>query len=149
MEVPGEVTGPVPTEGAPATPSGSDGDAGYPVEANRGDERGAGRGERGTPRSTRLSARELDALVEAMEGKDPESRRFSMWGLLCIVTAASIVLSLGSYLPRPVFAGIVGIATLVSMVALSAMKNPPAALQAAWWVLLLIYLMSIASAVWG
>jgi hypothetical protein len=91
----------------------------------------------------------LDAFVDALQGKDPESRRFSMWGLLGIVTAASLVLSAGSYLPKPVFAGAVGIATLLSMVALSAMRNPPAVLQAAWWVLLLIYLMSIVSAVWG
>ena len=78
----------------------------------------------------------------------PESRSFSM-GLLGIVTAASLVLSLGSYLPRPLFAGTVGIATLVSMVALSAMKNPPIVLQTSWWVLLLIYLMTIVSAIWG
>jgi hypothetical protein len=43
----------------------------------------------------------------------------------------------------------VGIATLVSMVALSAMRNPPAVLQAAWWTLLVIYLMAIGSAILG
>jgi hypothetical protein len=95
-----------------------------------------------------LSTAELQNIREAFTGQDPESRRFSMWGLLGIVTAASLVLAVGSYLPKPVFAGGVGIATLLSMVALSAMKNPPAVLQVAWWVLLLIYVMAIGSAIW-
>jgi hypothetical protein len=130
-------------------PSSSD----PPARDGRGDEgqtvNADNAGKRGAPGAGPPSARELDAFVDALQDKDPDSRRFSMWGLLGIVTAASLILSLGSYFPKPAFAGIVGIATLVSMVGLSAMKNPPAVLQAAWWVLLLIYLMSIASAVWG
>jgi hypothetical protein len=95
------------------------------------------------------SPAELAAFVDAIEGKDPDSRRFSVWGLLGIVTVASVILAIGSYLPRSVFAGTVGMATLLSMVVLSAMKNPPTVLQVGWWVLLLIYLMAIASAVWA
>jgi hypothetical protein len=114
---------------------------------------GAGsKGEARDVRASRLpppSAFEPEAFVDALEGKDPESRRFSVWELLGVVTAASLVLSLGSYLPKDVFAGTVGVGTLLSMVGLSAMKNPPAVLQVGWWVLLLIYLMAIASAVWG
>lgn len=70
-----------------------------------------------------------------------------MWGLLGIVTAASVVMAIGNYLSKPVFAGAVGMATLVTMIGLSALKEPPAVLQVAWWTLLLIYLMAIAAAV--
>lgn len=94
-----------------------------------------------------MSADELKAIHDAFTGQDPDAQRFSLWGLLGIVTAASLVLAIGSYFPKPIFAGAVGIATLVTMVALSAMKNPPAVLRVAWWTLLLIYLMAIGSAI--
>ena len=94
-----------------------------------------------------MSADEVKAIHEAFAPGDPDAKRFSLSGLLAIVTAASLLLAVGSYFPKPIFAGAVGIATLVSMVALSAMKNPPAVLHVAWWTLLLIYLMAIGSAV--
>lgn len=102
-----------------------------------------------SPSPAELSVEELNSIRETVLGQDPELRRFSMWDLLVIVTAASLVLAVGTYLSRPVFAGIVGMATLLSMVTLSAMKHPPAALQVGWWILLLIYLMAIGSAVWN
>jgi hypothetical protein len=96
-----------------------------------------------------MSDDELKAIRQMVIGDDPDARRFSLWGLLGIVTGASLVLAVGSYFPKPIFAGAVGIATLVTMVALSAMKHPPAVLQVAWWTLLLIYLMAIGSAIMG
>jgi hypothetical protein len=114
-----------------------------PSEDRRGDEPGAP-----TPsRPTSLPSEKVRANRNAVVLDDPTS--FSMWGLLCVVSGASLVLAVGTYFPKPVFAGAVGIATLVTMVALSAMRDPPAVLQLAWWTLLLIYLMAIGSAVLG
>ena len=122
-----------------------------PGEAARGD-KADDHTSRPPPRddgSPRMSADDVQAIRDAFVGEDPDAQRFSLWGLLGIVTAASLVLAVGSYFPKPIFAGAVGIATLVTMVALSAMKNPPAVLQVAWWTLLLIYLMAIGSAIVG
>lgn len=105
--------------------------------------------ERRAPHPPAMSAGDLEAIHEAFTGRDPDAQRYSLWGLLGIVTAASLLLAIGSYFPKPIFAGAVGIATLISMVALSAMKNPPAVLHVAWWTLLLIYLMAIGSAIVG
>ena len=99
------------------------------------------------PPSVTMSAAELQSIRETFVGQDPELRRFSMWELLCVVTAASLVLAVGTYLTKPIFAGALGMTTLISMVALSAMKHPPAVLWLGWWILLLIYLMAIGSAV--
>lgn len=96
-----------------------------------------------------LSPNDVKAIRDALVDVDPDERRYSLWGLLGIITGASLVLAVGSYFPKSVFAGAVGIATLVTLVALSAMKNPPAVLQIAWWTLLLIYLMAIGSAILG
>ena len=96
-----------------------------------------------------ISPAELKAIHDAFTGQDPDAQRFSLWGLLGVITAASLLLAVGSYVPKPIFAGGVGIATLLTMVILSAMKNPPAVLQVAWWTLLLIYLMAIGSAILG
>ncbi|HXT56979.1 MAG TPA: hypothetical protein VN699_00010 [Pirellulales bacterium] len=78
-----------------------------------------------------------------------EDRRFTLAGLFALVTFASVVLALGNYLPRSIFAGVTGLATLVGMVALSLIKGPPMVIQLAWWLLLSIYLLAIAWAVWG
>ncbi|HVX13502.1 MAG TPA: hypothetical protein VHC22_20120 [Pirellulales bacterium] len=90
-----------------------------------------------------------DRMRDPYVGGDPAAQRFSMWGLLGVVTGASLVLAVGTYFPKPIFAGAVGLATLITMVALSAMREPPAVFQLAWWTLLLIYLMAIGSAVLG
>lgn len=96
-----------------------------------------------------LSPGQIEAIREAFVGGNPEAARFSLWGLLGIVSGASLILAVGSYFPKPVFAGALGIATFVSLGVLSAMKHPPGILQVAWWVLLLIYLMAILSAILG
>lgn len=96
-----------------------------------------------------LSPSQIEAIREAFVGHDPEASRFSLWGLLVVVSGASLILAAGSYFPKSVFAGAVGIATLVSLVVLSVMKHPSGILQVGWWTLLLIYLMAIFSAVLG
>lgn len=96
-----------------------------------------------------LSSSQIEAIRDAYVGHDAEASRFSLWGLLAIVGLASLILAVGTYFPKPIFAGALGIATLVSLVALSAMKHPPGILQVAWWTLLLIYLMAIFSAILG
>ena len=106
-------------------------------------------GPRPSDASPRMSAEDVQAIRDVFVSDDPATQRFSMWGLMGIVTGASLVLAVGSYFPKPIFAGAVGIATLVTMVALSAMKQPSAVLQVAWWTLLLIYLMAIGSAILG
>ncbi|HEV7226730.1 MAG TPA: hypothetical protein VGN42_28740 [Pirellulales bacterium] len=78
-----------------------------------------------------------------------EDRRFTLAGLFALMTFASVVLALGNYLSRSIFAGVTGLATLVGMVALSLIKGPPMVIQLAWWLLLSIYLLAIAWAVWG
>lgn len=104
--------------------------------------------DRQSPRD-QLSADQIEEIRQTFVGKDPDASRFTLWGLLGVVSAASLILALGTYFPKPIFAGAVGIATLISLVALSAMKQPPGIWQVAWWTLLLIYLMAIFSAVLG
>jgi hypothetical protein len=96
-----------------------------------------------------FSASELDLIRSALKPEQDEDRRFTLAGLFALVTFASVVLALGNYLPRSIFAGVTGLATLVGMVALSLIKGPPMVIQLAWWLLLSIYLLAIAWAVWG
>ncbi len=86
--------------------------------------------------------------LRAPEGGE-EERSFSLIGLFVLVTLASTVLALGSYLPREIFAGVTGLATLASMVVLSLFNAPPLVVRLAWWLLLAIYLAAIAWAVWA
>ena len=121
--------------------------SGEAMGGDNADDRALGRQTAGN--APTMSPEDVKAIRDTLVDADPEAARFSLWGLLGIVTGASLVLAVGSYFPKSVFAGAVGIATLITMVALSAMKNPPAVLQLAWWTLLLIYLMAIGSAIMG
>lgn len=89
----------------------------------------------------------LEEIIRAAERE--ASQRFSLWGLLGLMTVAAVVLGIGAYLPKAVFAGVLGIATLLAMVVLSLLKLPAAILQVGWWMLLVIYLLAIASAIRG
>lgn len=91
--------------------------------------------------------RDLREIIVSAERA--ESQRFSLWSLLALMTLAAVVLGLGTYLPKAVFAGVLGIATLVAMVLLSLLRLPAAILQIGWWMLLVIYLIAIASAIRG
>lgn len=96
-----------------------------------------------------FSASDLDLIRSALKPEQDEDRRFTLTGLFALVTFASVVLALGRYLPRPIFAGVTGLATLVGMAALSLIKGPPMVIQLGWWLLLSIYLLAIGWAVWG
>lgn len=90
---------------------------------------------------------ELREIIASAE--QAESQRFSLWSLFVLVTTAAVILGVGAYLPKAVFAGVLGIATLVAMVFLSLWRLPAAILQLGWWMLLVIYLIAIVSAVRG
>jgi hypothetical protein len=78
-----------------------------------------------------------------------DTRHFSLWGLLTLLTFAAVVLGLGSHVPKPMFAGILGFATLALMALLSLIRDPPVLWQVGWWILLVIYLIAIGAAAWG
>lgn len=108
--------------------------------------------ERPAPSATRpeLSSGEINSLRDIiLSAERAESQRFSLWGLFGLMTFAAIILGIGAYLPKAVFAGVLGVATLVAMVVLSLLRLPAAILQVGWWMLLVIYLIAIASAISG
>lgn len=78
-----------------------------------------------------------------------DQRHFSLWGLLALMTMAAVVLGLGSQLPKPVFAGLLGLATLSFMALLSLIREPPVLWQVGWWMMLVLYLIAIGAAVYG
>lgn len=96
-----------------------------------------------------FSATDLEAIREALEQvRAGDERRFTLAGLFALVTFASVVFALASYLPPAIFAGVTGLATLIGMVILSFLNGPPLVIQVAWWMLLAIYLAAIAWAAW-
>jgi hypothetical protein len=102
-----------------------------------------------TPAKPSLSPSEVQRIKETLWPGDESEHRFSLAGLFAIVTATAVVLAVGIRLPRSVFAGLTGFATLAGIVALSLMNSPSFALRLAWWVLLGIYLLAMGLAVWG
>jgi hypothetical protein len=96
-----------------------------------------------------LSANEVKWIKETLWPADESDERFSLAGLFGIVTATAVVLAVGIRMPRPVFAGLTGFATLIGIAVLSLMNSPPFTLRIAWWVLLGIYLLAMGAAIWG
>lgn len=97
-----------------------------------------------------FSATDLEAIREAVEpARTDDERRFTLAGLFALVTFASVVFALASYLPPAIFAGVTGLATLVGMAVLSFLNGPPLVIQVGWWMLLAIYLAAIAWAAWN
>jgi hypothetical protein len=72
-----------------------------------------------------------------------DSSRFTLLGLLVLMTIASVVLAIGIRLPPPVFAGVAGLVVLVSLAFSSLAKNSPALVVMIWWVLMAIYLLAV------
>lgn len=103
-----------------------------------------------TPRPEIRSEADWAAIRAAFEPiRSDDDRRFTLTGLFALMTFASVVFALGSYLPPAIFAGVTGLATLVGMVVLSLLNGPPMVIQLGWWMLLAIYLAAIGWAVWG
>jgi hypothetical protein len=101
------------------------------------------------PAKPSLSPDEVKWIKDTLWPGDDSDQRFSLTGLFCIVTATAVVLGVGIRLPRPVFAGLTGFATLAGMVVLALMNSPPFALRIAWWVLLGTYLLAMGLAIWA
>jgi len=96
------------------------------------------------------SEADLAAIRAALQPiRSDDERRFTLTGLFALMTFASVVFALGSYLPPAIFAGVTGLATLVGMVVLSLLNGPPMVIQLGWWMLLAIYLAAIGWAVWA
>jgi hypothetical protein len=93
----------------------------------------------------RQLAQAHDARIAAAD--DPA--RFTLRGLFLLVTLASVVFAFGRGLPRPVFAGVCGVAAFATLVAARWVRQGGAVLQAAWWTLLVIYLLASAFAAFG
>ena len=105
---------------------------------------------RQSPRPLSGTPEELKAIRAVLLPERGENeQRFSLTGLFAVVTFASIVLGLGSYLPPAIFAGAAGAATLAGMFALSLLRAPPLVMQLGWWLLLALYLMAIGRAIWA
>lgn len=92
-------------------------------------------------------SQELNREVKAGAVEDPV--RFSLSGLFLLVTMASVGLAFGSRLPRPIFAGISGGAAFVTLLAAKWMNRGSAVLNVAWYVLLLIYILTSVFAALG
>lgn len=75
-----------------------------------------------------------------------DPRRYTLRNLLLVLTSASFVLAAGIRMPRPLFAGVLGGAALVTAFAAGRLKRTGATLELAWWTLLVIYLLSSAFA---
>jgi hypothetical protein len=90
---------------------------------------------------------ELKREVTAGAVEDPV--RFSLSGLFLLITAASVALAFGSRLPRPMFAGISGGAALLTLLTAKWIKHGSAFLNVAWYVLLLIYILTSVFAALG
>jgi hypothetical protein len=78
-----------------------------------------------------------------------DPRRFTLRGVFLLVTLASVVFAFGSRLPRGAFAGASGLAAFVMLVAAKWLRQGGAFFQAAWWLLLVIYLLAMTFAVLG
>lgn len=103
-----------------------------------------------TPRPEIRSEADLAVIRAALQPiRSDDERRFTLTGLFALMTFASVVFALGSYLPPAIFAGVTGLATLVGMVVLSLLNGPPMVIQLGWWLLLAIYLAAIGWAVWA
>lgn len=101
-------------------------------------------------------------LAKSDDGKDPsppvkptarplpaepvadEDRRFSLAGLLAVVTICCVALAIGARLPRPMFAGLLGLLTLAALALLALAEVQWALARLSWWVLLAMYLLAVA-----
>lgn len=82
-------------------------------------------------------------------GNVDDDRRYTLRGLFSVVTMTAVVLALGSRLPRPVFAFLMGAAALFTLFFARWMRRGSAILVLSWWTLLTIYLLVSAFAILG
>jgi len=95
-----------------------------------------------------LSYAELEEVRRAALEAD-EDARYTLRELFVLISGASILLALGTRLPPGAFAGLLGLVTLAALAALAWFNLRAAVVQLAWWMLLALYLLAIARAIWG
>jgi hypothetical protein len=88
------------------------------------------------------AAAKLQARDDQRIGQISDPRRFTITRLLFVLTLASIVLAAGTQLPRGVFAGVAGAATLLTAFFTRWFLGDSAFAQLAWWTLMSIYLIA-------
>lgn len=88
------------------------------------------------------AAAKLQSRQDARIGTLSDPRRFTITRLLFVLTLASIVLAAGTQLPRGVFAGVAGAATLLTAFFTRWFLGDSAFAQLAWWTLMSIYLIA-------
>jgi hypothetical protein len=77
----------------------------------------------------------------------PRTSEFSLFELFSLVALAALVCAGFYWLPRDLFAGVVGVATLLGMRAVTPIESVRASVVIAWWLLLGVYLAAAAMAV--
>jgi hypothetical protein len=84
---------------------------------------------------------------EPVKNLHPEETQFSLRGMMILFTVTCCVLAVGARLPLDIFAGTLGILTLVSAGIMSLLDVRRALVHLAWWILLAAYLLVCFAAV--
>lgn len=77
---------------------------------------------------------------------DASERRFSLFGLMVLMTAAAVLFALMGQLPRPIFAGAAGGLSLLMLACLSLVEVQNPLFRYGWWLLFLTYLIASGTA---
>ena len=80
------------------------------------------------------------------EASDRAGRQFSLSGLLLLVTFVAVLMGPMVWLPRPVFAGLVGLASIVVLVVISIFNTRHMIVHIAWWLMLVMYVLCVSAA---
>ena len=80
------------------------------------------------------------------DASDRVSRQFSLSGLLLLVTFVAVLMGPMVWLPRPVFAGLLGLASIVVLVVISIFNTRHMIVHVAWWLMLVMYVLSVFAA---
>jgi hypothetical protein len=89
-----------------------------------------------------LSAeRRLAELQDRRIGDIDDPNRFTLRGLFILITALSVILAIGTRLPRSIFAGIMGGAAFATLVVGKWLRAGGALFNLAWYTLLGLYLL--------
>lgn len=78
---------------------------------------------------------------------DPHDSRFSLAWVFVLVTGAALLLAWGRQMRPENFAAVCGVAVLVALALISALRIRWVVIHVAWWLLLAIYLLASALAV--
>lgn len=68
--------------------------------------------------------------------------QYTLRTLLIVLTGASVIFALGTRVPRPVFAGLLGLAVFLTALCSSWIRHSGAWVRLSWWTLMAIYLLA-------